>query len=138
MSARRSRDIRAFTPWLEPRPPPPLPRLVVPLKDETVFSYLARVAAANHVPEHALWIRINQRPPDTDEDPLVQSRWIAALRGIGQNLRRELLGALQVPSVDGHGSVGGQQQAGAQNRDGRAGSHSPSFRRASSSLVFSW
>lgn len=85
MSARRSRDIRAFTPWLEPRPPPPLPRLVVPLKDETVFSYLARVAAANHVPEHALWIRINQRPPDTDEDPLVQSRWIAALCGIDQH-----------------------------------------------------
>jgi hypothetical protein len=103
MAPARVRDIRTPTPWLDLRPPPPVPRLVVPLQDETRFSYLARVAAANHVPDRALWGPLSARPPDTDEDPLVASRWIAALCGI--DLQR-LLSAVPELQVGSSGPAG--------------------------------
>ncbi len=84
--------------WI-PKPPPPVPRLVVPLQDETRFSYLARVAAANHVPDRAVWERLTMRPPDTDEDPPVRSRWIAALCGIDQQRLLSAVPDLQVGST---------------------------------------
>ncbi len=99
MAARRVRDVRVPTPWLDPTPPPPVPRLVVPLQDETRFSYLARVAAANHVPDRAVWDRVNNRPLDTDEDPHVRSRWIAALCGIEQQRLLTAVPDLQVGST---------------------------------------
>ena len=99
MAARRVRDIRVPTPWLDPKLPPPVPRLVVPLQDETQFSYLARIAAANHVPDRAVWERVRNRPPDTDEDPHVRSRWIAALAGIDQQRLLAAVSDLQVGST---------------------------------------
>jgi len=99
MRSARVRDIRTPTPWLDLRPPPPVPRIVVPLQDETRFSYLARVAAANHVPDRAVWSRLAVRPPDTDQDPLVASRWIAALCGIDQQRLLSAVSELQVGSA---------------------------------------
>jgi hypothetical protein len=103
--ARRVRDIRVPTPWLDPTPPPPVPRRVVPLQDETCFSYLARVAAANHVPDRAITDRLVGRPPDTDEDPLVRSRWIAALCGIDQQRLLSAVPELQVGSTGPDGPL---------------------------------
>lgn len=78
---------------------------MVPLQDETRFSYLARVAAANHVPDRAVWRRLAVRPPDTDEDPLVASRWIAALAGIDQQRLLAAVADLRVGSVGPDGPL---------------------------------
>jgi hypothetical protein len=105
MTARRVRDIRVPTPWLDLRPPPPVPRIVVPLQDETRFSYLARVAAANHVPDRAVWGRLAVRPPGTDEDPMVAARWVAALCGIDQQRLVSAVSELRVGSVGPDGPL---------------------------------
>ena len=105
MRSTRVRDIQEPTPWLALRPPPPVPRIVVPLQDETRFSYLARVAAANHVPDRAVWSRLAVRPPDTDEDPLVYSRWVAALCGIDQQRLLAAVAEMRVGSVGPDGPL---------------------------------
>jgi hypothetical protein len=48
MPTTRARPYTSINDWLASRPPPPLPRTVTLVQDETVGSYLRRLAAANH------------------------------------------------------------------------------------------
>ena len=72
---------------------------------DPVLLYLARVAAANHVPDRAVWDRARNHSPDTDEDPLVRSRWIAALAGIDQQRLLSAVPDLQVGSTGPSGPL---------------------------------
>ena len=67
---------------LVPGFPRPLPRPVRPLRDETMSSYISRLAAANHLPYRAVLDLLWQHLPGTAADPLARIRWLAAVTGL--------------------------------------------------------
>ena len=62
--------------------PRPLPRQVRPLRDETMSSYISRLAAANHLPHGVVLDLLWQHLPGAAADPLARVRWFAAVTGL--------------------------------------------------------